>query len=210
MDLTEKLRRKEAHIRLLQEELEKIYRARFWKIIRTYARLKSFLKMRPETAFRKVLNQVQIVGPVNLARHALTHVKGTAIAGNSHPGPLNLPTPPIYERWLSLNRPQLETLLLQRQEVLTWKDRPLISLIIPVYNTNASWLQSLLCSVSDQTYDHWETLLVDDHSSSPDTVAILKHQVNRDSRFKLIERVVNGGISAACQEGLQAASGLFA
>ncbi len=210
VELGERLKRKDTLIQTLQDELEEIHSARAWKLLRTYARLKAFFKVNPKTAFKNAFHQAQIVGPSTLARHALGSLIGTGNGGNGHPGALKLPPPAAYENWLSLQCPTLETLLLQRQEVLTWEDRPLISLIIPVYNTQVPWLQRLLCSVSDQTYDRWETLLVDDHSSSADTVAILRQKVNSDRRFKLIERLENGGISAACQEGLEAASGLFA
>ncbi|MCD6294268.1 MAG: glycosyltransferase, partial [Deltaproteobacteria bacterium] len=207
--LTRKLSYKETRIQSLENELDEIHKVRLWKFLRAYAKLKSLFRTNPGTAFRRTSQKIQMDGLF------ATIIQGGAyFLGKNKPNAphnvLKLPLPHDYEAYLSIHLPCLHQLLSQRQEILTWEDRPLISLIMPIYNTRIQWLKDLLSSVSNQTYDRWEALLVDDHSTSFETIALLREQTKKDPRFKLMERTENGGVAAACQEGLKAASGLFA
>ena len=206
--LKRKLQYKKKRLQSLENELDEIHRAKAWKFIRAYAQLKSFFHTSPRTALKRTSQKIQMNGLLATIMQGGTYLLKKN-GENGHQKSLRLPRPDDYEAFLSASLPRLNQLLSQRQEVLTWKDRPLITLIIPVYNTRIRWLKELLASISNQTYDRWETLLVDDHSTSFQTVALLRKQVKRDQRFKLMERTENGGVAAACQEGLKAASGLF-
>ena len=42
---------------------------------------------------------------------------------------------------------------------------PLISVVVPVYNVSSQMLRDCINSVRAQTYENWELILVDDHSS---------------------------------------------
>lgn len=84
------------------------------------------------------------------------------------------------------------------------KDRPLVSLIVPIYKTE-KYLPACLDSALAQTYTNLEVLLVDD--ASPDgSAAIAKDYAARDARFHYLRRE-NGGLSAARNTGLDAATG---
>ena len=81
---------------------------------------------------------------------------------------------------------------------------PLISVIVPVYKTEA-YLPKCLDSICGQTYRNLEIICVDDES--PDRSGeILEEYARRDSRIKVIRRK-NGGLSAARNSGLAIASG---
>ncbi len=83
----------------------------------------------------------------------------------------------------------------------------MISLIIPVYRAEA-YLPATLASVLAQTYTDWECILVDD--GSPDSSGeICDRFAAEDARFRVIHQA-NGGVSAARNAGLAAASGEFA
>ena len=45
---------------------------------------------------------------------------------------------------------------------------PLISIIVPVYNTE-KYIDETIRSVVDQTYQHWELVLVDDGLAANNT-----------------------------------------
>ncbi len=208
INMGQKLSYKEKQVQSIESELTKIREATFWKYLRAYARLKSLFCTNPKKAFKRTSHKIQMDGLFTTAVQCGTYLLGKGKTSSFH-NPLSLPLPEDYEAHRCTHLPSLRQLLWQRQEVLGWSDRPLISLIIPVYNTRIRWLKDLLSSVSNQTYDRWETLLVDDHSTSFQTVTLLRQQTQKDNRFKLIERTENGGAAAACQEGLKFASGLF-
>lgn len=83
---------------------------------------------------------------------------------------------------------------------------PAVSVVIPVYNS-AKYLRECLDSVIAQTFSDWEVVAVDD-GSSDDSPAILDEYATKDSRIKVIHKV-NGGVSAARNDGLAAASGEY-
>ncbi len=83
---------------------------------------------------------------------------------------------------------------------------PLVSIIIPVYRTEA-YLHDCMACVLEQTYANLEIILVDDES--PDSCPRLcDDYAQRDSRVKVIHRS-NGGLSAARNSGLEVATGKY-
>lgn len=84
-------------------------------------------------------------------------------------------------------------------------DSPLLSVIVPVYNS-AAWLRSCLESICNQTYSKLEILCVND-GSTDDSATILEECAARDPRLHIINRAQNGGLSAARNTGLDHAQG---
>lgn len=80
------------------------------------------------------------------------------------------------------------------------------SVIIPVYNVE-SYLQACLDSVLNQTFEDWEAICVND-GSTDNSAAILEEYGHKDGRFKIIDQP-NGGLSAARNTGLKAATGEY-
>ena len=84
---------------------------------------------------------------------------------------------------------------------------PKISVIIPVYNVE-HYLDRCLATVLTQTYENLEIILVDDTSTDGSSELCEKYK-KADRRIKLIKRKENGGLSAARNSGLEAASGEY-
>ncbi len=84
-------------------------------------------------------------------------------------------------------------------------DCPLLSIIVPVYNS-AAWLRPCLDSLCNQSYRNLEIICVNDcsHDNSAD---ILTEYAARDPRLCIIYRDINGGLSAARNTGLDHAHG---
>lgn len=78
------------------------------------------------------------------------------------------------------------------------------SVIIPIYNVE-SYLQACLDSVLNQTFEDWEAICVND-GSTDNSANILDDYGHKDSRFKIVNQP-NGGLSAARNTGLKAATG---
>lgn len=71
---------------------------------------------------------------------------------------------------------------------------PLISILTPFKNTS-NYLKECLDSIIDQTYTHWELLIVDDNSTD-DSYHIVKDYANKHHRIKLFKNNGSGIISA--------------
>ena len=84
--------------------------------------------------------------------------------------------------------------------------KKLVSIIIPVYNTEKT-VAACLESVLGQTYGSFEAIVVDDGSTDGAT-AICDAYGRKDARIKVIHRQ-NGGLSAARNAGLASAAGEY-
>lgn len=82
----------------------------------------------------------------------------------------------------------------------------LISVIIPCYNQGC-FLDETLQSILDQSYLHWECIVVND-GSTDHTDAIAHKWLEKDTRFKYFHKQ-NGGRSSARNLGLENALGEY-
>lgn len=105
-----------------------------------------------------------------------------------------------YLAWLNENKEDLE--------IKEFKYNPLISVLIPVYNTKPEYLKECIDSVLNQTYKNFEVCIANDKSTNIDTINALKEYKNVD-KIKIVNRTKNGNISAATNSALELASGEF-
>ena len=87
--------------------------------------------------------------------------------------------------------------------------RPVISVVMPVYNTAEAFLRQAIESVLAQGYPHWELCIADDASTEPHVRAVLEEYMRRDPRIKVAFREENGHISTASNSALALASGEY-
>lgn len=85
-------------------------------------------------------------------------------------------------------------------------DKPLISIIVPIYNT-AKYLPACLDSIINQTYQNLEIILVND-GSTDDSPKIINTYAKKDSRIKVIAQK-NAGLSAARNSGIKKSTGAY-
>jgi glycosyltransferase involved in cell wall biosynthesis len=88
-------------------------------------------------------------------------------------------------------------------------EAPLISIVMPVYNTPETYLRECIGSVLVQSYPNWQLCIADDNSNKPHIKEILKEYADMDSRMVVIFREKNGHISQASNSALQMSSGEF-
>jgi glycosyltransferase involved in cell wall biosynthesis len=96
-----------------------------------------------------------------------------------------------------------------RAHIATLTEQPLISVVMPVYNTKPLFLRRAIDSVLSQLYPTWELCIADDASSDPEIRRILEDYARRDRRIKVVFRPKNGHISAASNSALELATGEF-
>ena len=93
-------------------------------------------------------------------------------------------------------------------EVRALPYQPSFSIITPVYNTPPDLLHACIASVEAQVYDRWELCIVDDASTSRDTLAALARYGDHP-RIHVRRLATNSHISAASNVALSLASGEF-
>ncbi len=85
-------------------------------------------------------------------------------------------------------------------------ENDLVSIVTPMYNGERFVVQTI-DSVLEQTYPHWEMLVVDD-GSKDNSPALVEKYAQRDPRIKLI-RQPNGGSASARNNALRHAQGRY-
>lgn len=87
--------------------------------------------------------------------------------------------------------------------------RPLISVVMPVYNPPAGHLERAIASVRRQLYPHWQLCIADDASTQPHVGESLRAAAAADPRIRVTFRERNGHIAAASASALELAEGAF-
>lgn len=87
--------------------------------------------------------------------------------------------------------------------------QPLISILMPVYNTEPKWLTRAIESVRAQLYPNWQLCTSDDASTSPHVKEILDGYAKIDERIRIVYRQTNGHISLNSNSALALATGEF-
>lgn len=98
------------------------------------------------------------------------------------------------------------------QQTSNWKQfkhQPLISLVMPTYNTPHDFLKDCIESVLLQSYPNWELCIADDASPDKAVGRIVKDYAAKDARIKFVQRKTNGHISEATNSAIEIASGTF-
>lgn len=83
----------------------------------------------------------------------------------------------------------------------------LISVIVPVYNTDPGMLAELVDSLLAQTYPDWEAVLWDDCSPSEVTRGALQAAAQQDERIRVFRGETNQGISGGTNSAVEKARG---
>lgn len=86
---------------------------------------------------------------------------------------------------------------------------PLISIVMPVYNTPVDMFREAIQSVCQQVYQNWELIVVDDNSTDQELLETIAAYAQKDRRIKTCFRTENGNIAAALNTGLEMVAGEF-
>jgi GT2 family glycosyltransferase len=87
------------------------------------------------------------------------------------------------------------------------EERPVVSIVFPVYNTREDFLREAIDSVRAQLYDRWELCISDDASTEPHVAKILTEYETIDDRIRVVRRESNGHISASSNSAVELSRG---
>ncbi|MGC5779755.1 glycosyltransferase family 2 protein [Methylobacterium sp. NFXW15] len=114
-----------------------------------------------------------------------------------------------YPRWILANRRRAPEKAALATEIAGWRDPPVVSVLMPVYNPAPKVLQAALASLKAQIYPHWELCAVDDASTDPAVARLLARAAAADPRIRVLRRTENGHIARATNDALAMAEGAW-
>lgn len=123
--------------------------------------------------------------------------------------PDQLNTSRRYNAWMTRRVPSGADLYRERRAVTQLRARPLVSIVMPIYNTPPEMLSRMLSCITQQTYPHWELCVVDDGSAEPWIARHLSRLASSDRRVRFHRSEHNGGIAAATNRGVAMATGEY-
>lgn len=87
--------------------------------------------------------------------------------------------------------------------------KPLVSIVMPVYNPDQQDVGRAIASVKNQVYPHWELCICDDASTKPGTRELLEAAAAGEPRIRLAFHDKNQHISAATNTAIALAKGRY-
>lgn len=112
-----------------------------------------------------------------------------------------------YLKWISYNENYIQENVFS--DIEKFKEKPLISVVMPVYNVDEKWLRLSIDSVINQYYTNWELCIADDCSPKAHIKKVLEEYKKKDDRIKVVYRKENGHISNASNSAIEIATGTF-
>ncbi len=113
-----------------------------------------------------------------------------------------------YGPWFEKHRIGAEELKKQRET--RWKtDKPLISVVVPAYRTPKLFLEQMVDSVREQSYENWELCIANGSPEDGQMRAVLERYQKLDARIRVCSLEKNLGISENTNAAFAMASGDF-
>jgi GT2 family glycosyltransferase len=113
-----------------------------------------------------------------------------------------------YQTWIKKIEPKLFGLSKKNYQEDTPDTGPLISIVVPCYNTPEKYLIPLIESVTRQTYQNWQLCIVDGSDISAIKLEI-KDLSSQDNRIQYIDAKKNFGIAGNTNIGIKYAKGEY-
>lgn len=110
---------------------------------------------------------------------------------------------------LAAQREEMRALALQDPSGTTHTPNPIFSIVVPLYETPLNFLNDAVHSVLQQTYPHWELILVNASPNNEQLTQAVDSYVASDVRIKTIKMEANEGIVGNTNAGILAATGDF-
>ena len=120
-----------------------------------------------------------------------------------------LATTAQYSQYLLRKKLNKEVVKQHKRSINSFSQKPVFSIIMPVYNPRIDLFIKTLDSVKSQIYEYWELCIADDNSSDPEIKETLEKYCKADDRIKVVYREKNGHISRASNSALELATGEY-
>lgn len=177
------------------QELNRITSTLGWRLLRRYGPIKYRFVLPAYNRFVRLLGWNPQSKSDQTSTPDVTHV--------------DVKPEPSYESWARL----CEEFRYDRGKALSnieqFRYKPVISILMPVYNTPIPYLRKAIDSVLSQYYLNWELCICDDASTEETVRQVLEEYIAADSRIKVAFSKENHGIAISSNRALELATGEF-
>jgi O-antigen biosynthesis protein len=189
-------------------EIHGMKSSKFWRLRKTWFGIRNILGIVNEDISVKqaFLQKLRPIPQLPVLSELPTEVAPAAAIA---PTDVPIANDPLYQQWLNQNYPTPGILRRLASSLPGLKYQPLISIVVPVYNTPVFYLRKAIDSVLEQIYPNWELCIADDASSNPEIKTTLEEYSAKDERIKIVFRDQNGHISLNSNSALAVATGEF-
>ena len=112
-----------------------------------------------------------------------------------------------YGTWYQKHKVSEE--LFEKQKKIKFQYSPLISIVVPVYNTPALYLEQMIESVRRQSYENWELCIANANPMNDEVQKILASYLRQDTRIRVTEVAENLGIAQNTNAALDITTGEY-
>lgn len=186
----------ENHRRALQEVRD----SRAWKLIMVYSKIKTVLWKKPKGLIKKGWKILTKLGLKVFIKRIIRKLKKQP--------ELQVGQKP-YDKYLEKNKLTSSRQNSAQKGITAFHYKPVISIIMPVYNVEEKWLEKAIKSVQNQWYSKWELCICDDASTEEHVKKVLEKFAAGDPRIKIKYRQHNGGIVKTTNDALTLATGAY-
>ncbi|MCP3928214.1 MAG: glycosyltransferase, partial [Bacteroidetes bacterium] len=198
---SDQVRAKEIYIDNIEKEIEAMRETRAWKMTESLRKIFYYRLLGVKTLAKKSITVLRQQGFSQFCRKIKQHFSKSPDAASLG---LNRND---YNLWIEHNRLTDYDVEEIKSSMLSFKVKPLISIIVPVYNVDQEWLERTIDSVRQQFYENWELCLCDDLSPSPHIRRVLQQYAELDSRIKILFKENNEGIAITSNAALSMVTG---
>lgn len=175
---------------------------KFWKLRKMWFKLKTLFSIK--RFFFKSLAKLKLIF-ILIFTNGLSHTINILKQEDKIP----LSDDINYQKWLTKNYPRKIDLTSMAENIKNLKYKPVISIIMPVYNTPGEFLKEAIDSVLNQVYPYWELCIADDASTKQYIQFLLTEYLDKDKRIKVVFREENGHISLSSNSAIHLATGEY-
>ncbi len=157
-----------------------------------------------------------LTGERDLFRHYLNHAGDDSVRPNSWFDPafykkeyLSLTGKTVHPPFVDYLSKGIWQGMYPNQEIASLPEKPLLSILVPVYDPTAAHLNTCIRSVLYQSYPHWQLCLADDCSTKPHVKSLLQEWAAKDERIRVVFLEQNLGIAGASNAAATLATGEF-
>ncbi|MBD3270375.1 glycosyltransferase [Candidatus Peregrinibacteria bacterium] len=182
-----------------KKELETVISSRSWRMVKFYGKFKEKLYLKPKNYLERSVYILTRMGPKEFFTRLYRKLTPTR----------KVEIQQEYQQYVYSTKVSKKQLKQRANQIENFNYKPLISLLVPVYNVEETWLRKCIESVQKQIYPKWELCMVDDGSDQSHIKNILKEYADKDSRIRIKYSEKNGGIVKASNQALKMAKGAY-